>query len=345
MCALEGHQLPTDHGGVAGVLGIVAPAAVGRVLGVEDEVHSPLRRHTHAPIAAQPVGLTKCDRGQTVRIHHLHTALGQVAVGLLILDQPVDAFGDMFLVLAFGNVRLSSGKEGQQAHCRCPVIGRNLACAGATLVGASVHVMLQAPMAVVKLVIGQPDQGGGHRTLGVYRAATVGQHLLSPTAAAAAETAAGTAAADILARAQPYADPRGAGQLGSGAEGHCPAAARAHVLHAAGRAAAPMLENLAVVVMFLLLGLLGRLFQCGIDIQLRRRGFFDFADIDLIELLGLLLLLFLLGLRLHNGRVAEIVVMAEIRQQQQDRKRQEMKTETAGVPDQFGPHPVHETFP
>ena len=104
-----------------------------------------------------------------------------------------------------------------------------------------------------------------------------------------------------------------------------------------------MLEDLAVVVVFRVLGRLGGLFQRGVDIQLRRRGFFDFADIDLVELLGLLLL-HLIGLRLQNGRVALIVVAAEVRQQQQDRKREEVKTETAGVPDQFGPHPVHETF-
>ena len=53
--ALQGHHLPTDHGGVAQVFGIVAPAAV-RVLGLENVVHCPLRRLANLPVAAEPVG-------------------------------------------------------------------------------------------------------------------------------------------------------------------------------------------------------------------------------------------------------------------------------------------------
>jgi hypothetical protein len=111
-----------------------------------------------------------------------------------------------------------------------------------------------------------------------------------------------------------------------------PAAGAANVLDAVGRAAALVLEGLAVVVIFRVLGLLGGRLQSGIDIQFRRRRLLDFANLHLVELLGFLLLRFL-ALGFQHGRVALVVLVAEVRQQQDHRKEQEVETETAGIPD------------
>ena len=61
--------------------------------GQQDEVRRPLGCHADGLVAAQAVGLCQGRRGQTVRIHHLIAALGQVAVGLLMPDEPLDTLG------------------------------------------------------------------------------------------------------------------------------------------------------------------------------------------------------------------------------------------------------------
>ena len=317
-----------------GSLGLYAPAAVGRVLGIEDEVHRPLRRPANFLVTGQPVGLAKGDCGQAVRVHHLRRALGQVAIGLLVQDQPGEAFADMFLVGAFGLVRLSGGQEGQEAHGRCPGIGGNLARAGAGLVGAALRVVLQAPTAVGQLVIGQPDEGGIHGAFATFgdddllAAAMRPVKVPSPTP--------GPLPGPMSMFPRPVT-------LGPRPNGSTPPPKPASFTPSRAAAACGLGARYSTVV-FRGLSVRGGRFRRGGDIQYLRLGFVGWADFERVDSLGWLLLRLFLGMRDENSRVVLILAAAEIRQQQQSRQREKMKAETAGVPDQLGPHPVDESF-
>ena len=99
-------------------------------------------------------------------VHLRRCARRQIAVRLLVPHQPDQAVGDDAGVLARGLVRFAVGEKGKESHGRGRGIGVDDAGPGATGVAATALIVLEAPIALGRLMACQPLQGQPH---GVFR--------------------------------------------------------------------------------------------------------------------------------------------------------------------------------
>ena len=149
---------------------------------------------------------------------------------------------------------LTRAEEAQAGPCRWPPRRRGAAPARATGVLALGVVLVEAPTAVVALMAHEPVQGAGHGAFRLLGAAVAAQHGRAMAAAAAAEAGAVAAAAGAGAGAHARAHAPLAGHFHPGPPRHdVESGAAGRILGHAGRAAALVLEDLAVVVILLLL--------------------------------------------------------------------------------------------
>ena len=173
MAALQRHQLPADHRGVALLARLVAPAAALRVLRRGDEVQRRLGRRKQLLVVGHGVGLAERDRGDAVRVHVAARLVQGAALraDAHVVDQERQAVADGGLVLAL-LVRLSAAEERQQGQAGGGVAGfGQLARVPALAAAGGAEGVVEAPAAVGHLVIGQPPQGGGHGLLAGLAAA------------------------------------------------------------------------------------------------------------------------------------------------------------------------------
>src|SRR5262249_60359112 len=99
LSGLEGDALAADDGGVAGLAGLVAPAAALGILGLDDEVQRLLGRVLQRWVGGQPIGLTDGDGGQAVLVH---AGAAEAAVLGLVADEPIEGALDGLDVLVVG---------------------------------------------------------------------------------------------------------------------------------------------------------------------------------------------------------------------------------------------------
>ena len=136
---------------------MIAPAAGLAVLRRFDEADGGLRRHADVLVAGHAVVLAQGDRRQGVGVHLLRRAGGEVAIGLLMPQQPEQARGDRAIVrFSAGLVRFAVGEEGEQAHGGRGGVGVDVAGTGAGRVLAPLGVVFQAPTAVGRLMPSKP---------------------------------------------------------------------------------------------------------------------------------------------------------------------------------------------
>ena len=96
VAAAQGEDLPAEDRGIAGLAGRIAPAAADGVLGVDDELDRALGRLLKLGVAREAEAFADGHRGDrvAVQVGHAGRADEQVAVGLLMLDQPLEPAAD-----------------------------------------------------------------------------------------------------------------------------------------------------------------------------------------------------------------------------------------------------------
>ena len=171
LAALERHHHPARDAGVGADLGRVPPSAVAAVLGGGDVVQRRLGGASDADVAGHPVGFGQRQGGDAVGVkHRVAVADGvhrdvQVAVGRLVVDQPVDAVGDVVGVAVFP-VGVSGTLKGEHRQARRGGV------AAEDDVGP---VALERPAAVGQLGPGEVFETGLDRRLGVRAGSAQGR--------------------------------------------------------------------------------------------------------------------------------------------------------------------------
>ena len=121
---LQGHELPAELAGVAGIAGLVAPAAAVGILGGDRVGDRPAERLLQPPFARHAVGLAQGEGGNRMAIHG-GIAVGrarQAALGILGLQEEVQAAADVFRVRA-AEVRVAVAEHRQQGQAGHAGIG------------------------------------------------------------------------------------------------------------------------------------------------------------------------------------------------------------------------------
>ena len=184
MAAAECHQLPTEHRGVAGLLGRIAPSAAG-MLRQFDETDGPLSgvgqfplRGTHSGrfrrivwIVRHRQGLAQSQGSQAVAVHGA-ARIHQAALARLQGDQVLQTVRDGLAVIAL-QMRVSGAQQGQQHQSGCTVLGCGTARrrAGAIPAPMIALAVLKTPGTVAALMFHQPAKRQIDGMLAVHRPA------------------------------------------------------------------------------------------------------------------------------------------------------------------------------
>lgn len=134
------------------------------MLGLHDEVDGPLGRLLQPRLPRHAERLAEGDRGDAVAVHHglVGRPHRQVAVGLLVRDQPSQAAGDVVLVTA-GERSVAVTEQRQERQARGPRVGGVAALARELLAAGPVGEGLQLPAAVLVLHDRQPMEAAANR--------------------------------------------------------------------------------------------------------------------------------------------------------------------------------------
>ncbi len=166
--ALERHDLPAGHGGVAAFTRLVAPTSRLGMLCLDDEIDRPLGAAAHLLVVGQRVQLGQGDRGQSVAVHYLVAAGRQVSVDLLMPQQPIGGHVDVLPIVGglvvqadALEMRLAGGQKRQHSQRRGGPVGLDAALSGAGDRLAAQCKCVQAPTAVGVLMMCNPAQCSG----------------------------------------------------------------------------------------------------------------------------------------------------------------------------------------
>src|SRR5262249_1792258 len=112
LATLKRHQLPTRYRGVRFASQFVAPATELWMLAVEDELKRLLCRIAQFGILRHAIRFAQRDRRNAMAIvtNELCLACEQVAVRLLLGDEPLKAAGDCVMILT-GVVRVAGAEK------------------------------------------------------------------------------------------------------------------------------------------------------------------------------------------------------------------------------------------
>ena len=153
---------------IAGVARAITPAAELRMLAVDDEVQSLLRRLTQRRVFRQAIRFAQSDRRHAVAVepHELALVREEIAVRLLMLDVPLHrAINDRLMRTRLMRVARTEERQQRQAgRCR---VRMEAAVPGAFVVLAT--ELVNAPVTVRVLMLSQPSQPTFDRLLGCVR--------------------------------------------------------------------------------------------------------------------------------------------------------------------------------
>src|SRR5262249_61680644 len=164
----RGEELPAEEACGARVPWAVAPAAVVLVLGLDDEVDGLLGGCPQRLVPGDAVGLAQDHGADGVAVHvGVAAAAGpEVAVFLLVLDEPVDAHLHILGVFAALVVDAAGAEEREQGQAGGRRVAVHVLVVGAprALTGGPV---VQTPVAVGRLVARDPREAASDGLLGV----------------------------------------------------------------------------------------------------------------------------------------------------------------------------------
>ena len=120
-------------------------------------------------VLAHAVIFAQRDRGQSMGIHLLRRSGRQIAVGFLMADEPIDGAADIVVERSLIDMGLPGAEQRQHSHRRRRRERFQAADARATLVVTHLHIVLQAPASVARLMVGQPEHGQSDGAVGPMR--------------------------------------------------------------------------------------------------------------------------------------------------------------------------------